>query len=130
MKIHQLFKEKIPEELFTDIIRKFNIQNLQEITCFSKQDLVNIDIVSQMEQIKHSLWPYYLPCKAKIYLENLNINKCITILRQVLKLYQMKLESKQKYIKYKKTTVYYISRTNLNSNVIKVENHSALLEFE
>lgn len=130
MKIHQLFKDKIPEDIFHQVMSIFHMTSENEPNTFSKQDLININIVSKMEELKPLILPYYLPCKAKIYLEDLNENKCITILRQILKLYQMKLESKQKYIKYKKTTVYYISKNNTNVNHIKVENHNSTLEFE
>jgi hypothetical protein len=108
----------------------FELPHNNEPHTFSKQDLININVVSKMEELKQSIYPYYLPCKAKIYLEDLNENKCITILRQILKLYQMKLESKQKYIKYKKTTVYYISKYNTNTNHMKVELQNSTLEFE
>ena len=41
---------------------------------------------------------YYLPCKKKIYLNDHDFEKCITILRQCIKLYNYKLVSKEKYI--------------------------------
>lgn len=130
MKIYQLFKEKVPEDIFNRLMGLFEFPNGTEPNTFSKQDLINIDIVRKMEELKSIITPYYLPCKAKIYLEDLNVSKCITILRQILKLYQMKLESRQKYIKYKKTTVYYISKHNPTTPHIKVDNHSSTLEFE
>lgn len=131
MKIYQLFKEKIPEDIFQELLLIFNIRDINDIShCFSKQDLLNSDIISKIENIKHKIYPYYLPCKARVYLEEIDVNKCITIFRQILKLYQMKLESKQKYVKYKKTTVYFVSKSNTSSSThMKVDNNAALLDF-
>lgn len=132
MKIYQLFKEKIPEDIFQELLQIFNIKDTSNDTspCFSKQDLLIANVVEKIEQLKTKIYPYYLPCKARVYLEDIDINKCITIFRQILKLYQMKLESKQKYVKYKKTTVYFVSKTNTNPTThMKVDVSSALLDF-
>ena len=45
---------------------------------------------------------YYLPCKAKIYLLNINEKRAITILRHFLKVFNYKLYSTEKYINKKK----------------------------
>ena len=49
---------------------------------------------------------YYLPCKRKIYFTNVNSKKIITILRQILKNHNYKINSVEKYSKGKKFLLY------------------------
>ena len=131
MKIYQLFKDKIPEDLFHTFLKAYGVVSLNEPFYFSKTDLVKDDVLTKVLGLKDKIAQYYLPCKAKVYLDNLDINKCITILRQILKLYQLKLNSKQKYVKYKKTTVYHVSKSQQHvANGIKVIKSPATLSFE
>lgn len=112
MKINQLFKNTIPYELLIKIINSFGYNNINDVYSFCKTDLENIFIIDKLNEFKDEISKYYLPCKSKIYLNELNINKSITLLRQVLRVYGLKLVSKQKYIKQKKTTIYYIHKNN------------------
>ena len=82
--------------------------NSQEDFYFTKQDLTNLNIIDKMNNIKEKLQIYYLPCKSKVYLKDLNEKKCITILRQFLKHIDYNLKLKEKYIKGKKIYLYYI----------------------
>ena len=124
MKIHQLFKDKISEDIMLKVILAFGLKSINDETAFSKQDLINHNTVLYMNELKDILLQYYLPCKAKIYLENLDESKCITILRQLLKLFQIKLISKQKYIHNKKSTIYFIKKS------IEIEHHTIrVVEF-
>ena len=125
MKINQLFKEKVSEEILLKLLDAFNLKGLDDDTLFSKADLVKNNVVEKVKEIKESLLQFYLPCKAKIYLEDLDENKCITLLRQILKLFQIKLVSKQKYVKNKKTTIYFILKgKDQNSGGFKVDQNS------
>lgn len=128
MKINQLFKDKIPDDLLIKLLSAFNLKGLDDDTCFSKADLEKIQTVQKIEELKDSFYKYYLPCKFKIYLDKLNDNKCITVLRQILKLFQVKLISRQKYIKYKKITMYSIMRheNNVQTTVQVDHNHTQL----
>jgi hypothetical protein len=132
MKINQLFKANIPEDLFLKIYKLFGINNLDEDYNFSKADLIRLKTIEQLDNYIEDLSQYYLPCKAKLYLLDIDENKAITILRQILKLFNMSLVSKQKYVKQKKTTLYYISKLNDdddNIHAMKVENHNVTLNF-
>lgn len=122
MKIHQLFKDKISEDIMLKVILAFGLKSINDETAFSKQDLINHNTVLYMNELKDILLQYYLPCKAKIYLESLDESKCITILRQLLKLFQIKLISKQKYIHNKKSTIYFIKKS------IETEHHTIKVE--
>lgn len=108
MKINQLFRSNVPNDLFSKIYRCFGYETLNIDYMFSKIELDRLNTVGKMNEIKDELTQYYIPCKAKMYLSNLNLLKCITVFRQVLRLNHVSLISKQRYIKNKKMTFYSI----------------------
>ena len=67
-------------------------------------------------QIKNMLLPYYILCKSKIYLNNISVKKTITLLRQLLKVYDYKLVSNDYYIKSIKYILYTIIINKPKSN--------------
>lgn len=109
MKINQLFKAIIPDDLILKIVNAFGFRDINDdIHIFTKADLQKIKTLETMKGLIQELHKYYIPCKGRIYLDNLDINKCITILRQILKLAGKSLQSSQRYIKHKKNTIYFI----------------------
>jgi hypothetical protein len=105
----QLFRRNPDRYIINDLMVIFNIKSLDDGDFyFTKQDLTNLNIIDKMNNIKEKLEIYYLPCKAKVYLKDLNEKKCITILRQFLKYIDYNLKLKEKYIKGKKNYLYYI----------------------
>jgi Mg2+/Co2+ transporter CorB len=130
MKIHQLFKEKVSDEVLNKLLGAFGLSGVSDDTIFTKQDLTTMNTVEKVKDIKEQLLQYYLPCKAKVYLDDINESKCITILRQVLKLFQVKLTSKQKYINQKKCTIYMIQKqVDSNTFGLRVEQNQHQLVF-
>lgn len=131
VKIMQLYRSHIPEDLIIRVVKCFGFESLDSEYMFSKADLSKNDTVTKVLLLREELIQYYLPCKARLYLNNININKCITILRQILKLNGMHLVSKQKYIKYKKTTLYYLERKDDDKNIhsLKVDNQLTTVTF-
>lgn len=130
MKINQLFKSHIPEEVLTKVLACFSYNNIDDIASFSKADLEKWSTVQKMEGIKEEICKYYLPCKSRLYLEDLNPNKCVTVLRQILRLHGMSLLSKQKYIKQKKCTLYYIKKKEVEERppqLIKIEKDATMV---
>jgi hypothetical protein len=109
MKIHQLFKSPIPDDVFSTVLACFGYENVDDRT-FSRIDLIKIECVEKMNRIKEELANYYLPCKARLYLCSLDEIKCITVFRQILRIYGLSLVSRQKYIKQKKITIYSIKK--------------------
>jgi hypothetical protein len=106
---NQLFRRNPDRYIINDLMIAFKIKSLDdEDFYFTKHDLINLNIVNKINNIKEKLEIYYLPCKAKIYLENINEKKCITILRQFLKYIDYNLKLKEKYIKGKKNYLYFI----------------------
>lgn len=132
MKINQLFKTTIPDELLTKIIKCFGYNNINDDYSFCKVDIEKNNTIIKLNELKDEIIKYYLPCKAKIYLGFNDINKSITILRQVLRLHGLILTSKQKYIKQKKTTLYSIQKNIIydkNQQNIKIDNETKIISF-
>ena len=106
---NQLFRRNPDRYIISDILKIFNIESLDdENFYFTKSDLLNSDIIDNIAKIKHKLEVYYIPCKAKVYLENIDVNKSITILRQFLKYLEYNLKLKEKYVNGVKNYQYFI----------------------
>lgn len=112
----QLFKLEPKINILLEIIKCFGIDNLNEEKTFSRDILIKIDSVNKIKQLH--LKKYYLPCKSKIYLNNLNEKKIITILRHFLKFFNYTLKSKEKYINKKKIIIYRIENNEINNTII------------
>ena len=130
MKIHQLFREKVPEELVDKVVACFGIRSMHDGTMFCKDDLVKNSTVKQILSMIDDVRHFYLPCKAKVYLVDIDESKAITILRQVVRLYGKNLNSIQKYIKYKKVTYYFISDSADTPKNIKLTNNNITVSFD
>jgi len=85
MTINQLFKKKPQKDLVEKVLNIFGLSDFEDSKNFTKKDLENNDTLNNMLSIKALLEEYYLPCKRKVYLDNLTLKKCITILRQLVK---------------------------------------------
>ena len=106
---NQLFRRNPDRYIISDLLKIFNIESLDDTNFyFTKQDLLNNDIIDKMSKLKNRLEVYYIPCKAKIYLEDINEKKCITILRQFLKYMEYILKLKEKYVNGVKNYQYFI----------------------
>ena len=119
MAINQLFKIKPSIEIFAKLCRLFNIDidNLDQKYSFTKKELIEDNFETHFDTIVNLLDCYYLPCKKKIYLDNINIQKSITLLRQILKLYNYSLKSEEHYNNSKKYIIYSVIYNKINNNV-------------
>ena len=105
----QLFRRNPDRYIINDLIKIFNIKSLDdEEFYFTKHDILSSNIIDNMIDLREKLIVYYIPCKAKIYLTDINEKKCITILRQFLKHINYNLKLKEKYINGVKNYLYYI----------------------
>ena len=112
----QLFQE-IPElEFVLKIINCFNLKDLNDKNKFTKKDLVDFKTKEKIEDLLPELVIYYLPCKYEMFLNNLNIQKCITILRQMLRIFNYSLTKKENVIN-KKKIIYYSIQKNITKNI-------------
>lgn len=120
MTINQLFTQKPPRELVVKMLKLVGITNFEnKNNIFSKQDII-LDIDSsknEWNKIFKDLKKYYLECKYKKYCNEVTKNKIINVIRQCLKIYNMSIEGKEKYIKGKKVLHYLIINIECKTNI-------------
>ena len=105
---NQLFKVSPNIEITEKILENFGIKGLDDNHSFTRENLSDLSTVESMKEMYDELLRYYIPCKAKKYLIDLNEKKCITILRQFLKMQNHTLMSKEKYVNGKKILFYQV----------------------
>ena len=71
--------------------------------CSSKKKLKLINTVDTVNSLKSQLEKYYLPCKARTYLNGLTEKNVITVLRQCIRIYGYRIVSREKYMKGEET---------------------------
>lgn len=108
MKINQLFNKSIPEDVALRVLRCFGLAGFDDRRMFSKFDIDNYDTVRLMNGMMNELSQYYMPCKARTYLTNINNKKCVTILKQIIRLYGYTLMSRERNVHGKKVIFYQI----------------------
>lgn len=106
MKINQLFVKKVETDVVLELLKCFGIEDLNDKKLFSRSDLVQHNTLEKMHSMKSDLERYYLPCKAKMYLDSINEKRAITILKQVLRLHGYYLISREKNMNNKKIIFY------------------------
>ena len=129
MTINQLFKKKPSKELIIKVLNIFDIEDFNDSKQFTRKDLEKIDLCNNLNIFSSKLNEYYLPCKFKIYLQDINIKKSITLLRQLLKLYDYNVKSNEKYIKGEKIIVYQILPKNSQKKKI-TSNNKCVISFD
>ena len=105
---NQLFKVSPNVEITEKILENFGIKGLDDNHSFTRDNLSDLDTVNNINEMYDELVRYYIPCKAKKYLTDLNEKKCITVLRQFLKMQNYTLMSKEKYVEGKKILFYQV----------------------
>jgi hypothetical protein len=109
---NQLFRQIPPPELCTKVLHTFGLRGFTDATYFSRKDLHSMQCVELLTELKDELGEYYLPCKARTYLNDLNSKNVITVLRQVARLYGYSVQSREKYIKGDKFIIYQVVPSN------------------
>ena len=110
MKLLQLFCEMPTEEFMIQLLNCYGVQNLSDQHDFTKNDLMELKTVDKLNDLIPELIMYYLPCKGKIYLNDINEKRSITILAQFLKLFDYSLMREEKIINKKKIIFYHIQK--------------------
>ncbi len=110
MKFLQLFCDIPSEQFLIQLLKCYGVQNLDDFHEFNKGDLVELNTVDKLNELIPELILYYLPCKAKIYLNDITEKRAITILAQFLKLFDYKLLREEKIINKKKIIFYRIQK--------------------
>ena len=110
MKYFQLFCEQPSVEFMHEFLQCYGLKGFDDTVEFSKGDLIENNTIEQLEDILLEIVMYYLPCKAKVYLNDLNEKRAITVLSQFLKLFSYKLSRKERIVNKKKIIYYKIQK--------------------
>jgi hypothetical protein len=102
----QLFKKLPTDKILDKLLKCFGLENIDDKKYFSRNDLKKINTIENINKLKNELEEFYLPCKSKIYLNNLTEKKIITILRHFIKYKLFKLISREKYMNKTKIIIY------------------------
>ena len=128
---NQLFRVLPDTEIIQTLLETFGLTSLEDTRYFTKQTLDELDTKEKFLELKDTLWTYYLPCKAKVYLSEITNKKCITILRQFIKVHEYTLISKERYINRKKVCVYrLIKLDDKPPQPPKKKNKNIVISFE
>jgi hypothetical protein len=88
----KIFRETPPIDLVERFLSAYSIRGLTDTTWFSK-----VSNLSKIDDLLPELEPYYMPCKAKDYINTpLTQDKGITILRQLLTAHSIQLIAREK----------------------------------
>merc|ERR1711907_648959 len=109
---NQLFKNIPSRDVVYKVINCFGLSNLDDNRNFTRHDINKNDTISKLYQLKPILDEYYLPCKARTYLNDITAKNCVTILRQLIRVYGYSVISREKYIKGDKFIIYQIISTD------------------
>ena len=130
MVLKQLFITKPPIELLIKIINGFGLNNLKDKKEFCYLDMNNLNTLTIFHNLEDELRKYYIPCKQKIYFNDIKLltnKEAITILKQLLKIHDYDLNSREKFIKGVKYSLYKIitkqKKNNINKNNINKKKH-------
>ena len=108
MPVNQLFRTMPDRSFVISLLNLYGIEDFNDTRYFTRENLETLNTTEELKEIVDKLQNYYIPCKAKTYLEEITIPRSIVILRQFLKCHGYTLFSKEKFIKSKKHTIYKI----------------------
>jgi len=111
-KKNQNFKKNPDMTIILSILETFGLDNLEDDRFFTKEHMKEINTKDNLILLKPRLEEYYLPCKAKEYLNNITEKRCVCILRQFVKNFNYKVIGIEKSVKGNKQTTYRIIYLN------------------
>ena len=111
VKKEQLFKNVPPKDFVEDILKLFIPNGFQDSYYqFSRKMISEKNVCDKLTLLVPQLKEYYMNCKHKKYLENIDAKKSVTILRQLLRLYDYRVISMEKYHNGQKFLLYKIEK--------------------
>jgi hypothetical protein len=120
---NQLFRKIPTDEIIKKVVEAFGFRSLHDRRCFSRTDLIKLKTVSKIKELKTELEMFYLPCKGRTYLNDLNEKNVVTILRQLIKTQGYTICSREKYCKGDKFIIYNLSAIDKKAYVSVVSNN-------
>ena len=129
---NQLFKNTPDLQIVQSVLEAFGLDNIEDTRLFTKEHMNDINTVEKINDLCEKLKEYYLPCKSKKYLTNLDEKKCITVLRQFVKIHDYKCIGMEKSIKGNKSMTYrlILSKDDFLKTSQTNENQGYVLSFE
>lgn len=129
---NQLFKTLPSHELCLEILDAFGLKSLDDTTNFSKKDLEILNTVEKLYILKPKLENCYIQCKSRTYLNDITPKNSITILRQILRIFERTVSSREKYIRGTKFVIYQIIPKNYKKyRPVTIEsNNNYLINFD
>lgn len=126
---NQLFKVSPNIEITEKILENFGIKGLDDNHSFTRENLIDLKTVQNINEMYDELIRYYIPCKGKKYLSDLNEKKCITVLRQFLKILNYTLISKEKYVNGKKILFYQVIQQQIDMKTTR-DSEKVVISFD
>tara|TARA_Y100000389_G_C17233730_1_gene399484 strand:+ start:126 stop:515 length:390 start_codon:yes stop_codon:yes gene_type:complete len=111
MKYFQLFCGTPSNDFMESLLVCYGLRGFQDNTEFCKNDLIEHKTIEKLEELLPEMVMYYIPCKAKIYLNDINEKRAITVLTQFLKLFGYRMLRKERLVSKKKVIYYKIQKT-------------------
>ena len=105
---NQLFKIKPDSNIIEKLMEAFGLEGLNDTRYFTKENMKECNTVDKINNLVEELHTYYLPCKGKIYLDNITEKKSITIFRQFIKPFNYKCMGLEKSVNGQKQMTYRI----------------------
>lgn len=116
------------KEFLTRLLLCFGVEYFGHDISFTKEHLIKINTIVKVINLVDELTTFYIPCKARLYLHDLTVQKCITILRQILKLHSCYIMSIQK-MKFGVKSVYYTIMWPETGSFLKKEGPPYVVTF-
>ena len=131
MTLYQLFTKRPEKDILLKILDALGLESLDDTKIFTKKDLGEINALDNIKKILPEIEEYYLPCKARKYLKDLDNKKLITILRQFIKCFNYFLFSKERYIQGEKYITYQLMPNNKKALLkMRKEEESYIVSFD
>tara|TARA_Y100000768_G_C23480434_1_gene452322 strand:+ start:155 stop:553 length:399 start_codon:yes stop_codon:yes gene_type:complete len=102
-------------------------KGLTDTNSFNKLNMKDLNTVEHIDEYKSELARYYIPCKARIYLDIIDDKKSITILRQFIKTHGYTLVSTDKSVQGKKMKNYRLIEIDTTNHMKKSPSKGEIL---
>ncbi len=119
--LNQLFQRVPTKQEFNKLLKCYNINNIDEIHSITYLSIKVYNTINKLYNMIDILLEIYLPCKYS-FISNLNVKRVLTILRQIIRLYDLKL------IKHKVgSQSHYVIYRNKKTNNITIEKNKKII---
>ena len=106
----KIFRENPPIDIINEVLACSGLRGINDSTAFSRGS-IHVEV---MESILPELEPYYVPCKADVYIiPPLTQARGIVIIRQLLKNAKIHLISEERSTNSVKEIWYYIEKSSV-----------------